>query len=494
MTTHPLVLIDLSSIAHPLFHQSGSEPDPNWTSARIVERIRALASGQPHVAICCDAPPYLRKQIEPSYKANRPESDAALHHQIALAVETLRGDGFPVWAVTGFEADDLIASAVAWLPNGDETRDCLIVSADKDLLQLVGPRVSAKSLRDGSVIDEAAVVAKFAVRPDQMRDYLTLVGDASDNIKGARGIGEKRASELLAKHGTLDAIMTPEVLATLTPALKTSLEEFAIRLDTVRTLITLRSDVPVPIEEAFVARVPVTQESAVEEQQDERDKFDAAMHAASAPRIEIPIHPPILGQAVPPATEAMKAAGERVVDDLRERAALVPQVMPAPAPAEWSMQLEPRSIDDAWRLAQRMFESRLFSAYGTTSAVLSTIMAGREIGLQAMASLRAFHIIEGRPTLSAGIIQAMVIKSEQCEYFRCTERTNERATFETKRRDNPPMALTFTLEDAKMAGVVKQGSGWTKNPADMLVARAATKLARLVYPDICSGLYAPEEF
>ena len=158
------------------------------------------------------------------------------------------------------------------------------------------------------------------------------------------------------------------------------------------------------------------------------------------------------------------------------------------------MQLEPRSIDDAWRLAQRMHESRLFSAYGTPSAVLSTILAGREIGLQAMASLRAFHIIEGRPTLSAGIIQAMVLKSSECEYFRCTARSNDAATFVTKRKGADEMSLTFSMEDAKLAGCIKPGSAWVKNPADMCVARAATKLARLVYPDVVSCLYATEEF
>ena len=233
----------------------------------------------------------------------------------------------------------------------------------------------------------------------------------------------------------------------------------------------------------------------------------------------------------PPATEAMMAEGERTVDALREAAQKSnagsspapvavagdapsvtasrtdhPQaalVVSAPAPAAWEMQLEPRSFADAWTLSKAMFQSRLFSAYGTAEAVLSTILAGRELGLQSMAALRAFHIIEGRPTLSAGIIQAMVLKSPECEYFRCAERTNEAATFETKRTGNPPISLRFTMEDAKLAWSKGdtdakreesfKKSGYGKNPADMCVARAATKLARLVYPDVVSGIYAPEE-
>jgi DNA polymerase-1 len=71
----------------------------------------------------------------------------------------------------------------------------LIVSADKDLLQLVGPRVRAKSARDGSIFDEAAVEAKFGVKPAQLRDFLTLVGDARTTSRARPGIGEKKAAQ-----------------------------------------------------------------------------------------------------------------------------------------------------------------------------------------------------------------------------------------------------------------------------------------------------------
>jgi len=166
-------------------------------------------------------------------------------------------------------------------------------------------------------------------------------------------------------------------------------------------------------------------------------------------------------------------------------------------PVEFSQQLEPRSMDEAVRLAQRMFESRLFSSYGTPQAVLAMVLAGRELGIPAMASLRAFHVIDGKPTMSAGTIQSLVIKSGKAKYFRCSERTDQRATFETQRGDDPPIALSFSVEDGRRAWPKDDAafakSGWGKNPADMCVARAATKLARLVYPDVVSGLYAPEE-
>jgi hypothetical protein len=168
------------------------------------------------------------------------------------------------------------------------------------------------------------------------------------------------------------------------------------------------------------------------------------------------------------------------------------------APVEFTQQLEPRSMNEAIQLAQRMYDSRLFSAYGTPQAVLSTILAGRELGIPAMASLRAFHIIEGKPQMSAGTIQSLVLKSGRAAYFRCTERTATKATFCTKRGDDPEMCLTYTIEEGRAAWPKDENawnkSGWGRNPADMLVARASSKLARLVYPDVVSGLYAPEEF
>lgn len=154
-------------------------------------------------------------------------------------------------------------------------------------------------------------------------------------------------------------------------------------------------------------------------------------------------------------------------------------------------------MSGAKQLAADLFASRLFSAYGNAPAVLSTILAGRELGLQAMASLRSFHVIDGKPTLAADLIRALVIKSPACEYFRCTARTAEQATFVTKRKGDPEISLSFTVAEGRtaFAGDDKAWgkSGWAKNPADMCVARASAKLARLVYPDVVHGFYAPEE-
>ena len=463
MSEDELLLIDLSSIAHPIWHMSQSEPDVNATSQKIVARVRALAANHPKAAICCDCGKSFRHALSATYKANRPERDAALHHQIDLAREQLIADGFPVWAVPDFEADDVIATATAMALDGDLR--VLVVSADKDLLQLVGGRVRAMSAINGTLYDTDAVVAKFGVKPDQIRDYLTLVGDASDNIKGAVGIGEKKAADLLKTFGTMEGIY--ENLNThgtlFKPAMATALREFEPRMALTRDLVTLRTTALVPFDEALAPRVPKEVETfGMEDDMDPEDKDSTEQPPA------------------PATTDAAIAVRDAEV---------------MPAPAEWERGLDPRSMKDAQTLAKYMFESRMFSAYGTPQAVLSTIMVGRELGLPAMASLRSIHNIEGRHALSAALMVALVLKSGMAEYFRPVTISDKEATYETLRKGagQKPFTLTHTLDMAIQAGVVKPKSGWEKNPTDMLVARAQARLARLIYPDLLASLYTPEE-
>jgi DNA polymerase-1 len=489
-----LTLIDVSSLAFPIWHMAGSDPNPNAVSDQLVARVRAL--GDEHTALCCDAGRSFRHDISADYKANRkPEERAVLYHQIDLALDRLRGDGFPIWFVKGFEADDVIASAA--LQAATRGHDVLIVSADKDLLQLIAdpdeanPGVTAKSLKTGDIIDAAAVEARFGVLPAQMRDYLSIVGDASDNVKGVVGIGEKGAAALLQAYGSLDAIY--EQLATetgphagLKPSQVLALRAFEPRLHEVRTLITLRTDAPVPFDEILEPRIPLdvpemTDDTATPAESAETgpDDIDEAMPTIAAAGPDQPVLPP------PPPPPPPPPAKPPVVNG-------TVTVMDGPPP-DWKVALEPTTMSEAITLAKHAFDSKQFSAYGTPQAVLMSLLAGRELGLSAMASLRAIHLIDGKPTMAADLMRALVIKSGAVKYFRCVERTAEQSTWEAQRGEDPPIRLTFTMDEARQAGVVKPNSGWTKFPTDMLVARASAKLARLVAPDVMHGLYLPEE-
>lgn len=480
-----VVLIDLSSLAYPIWHMSQSEPNPNHSSEQIVARVRALASNQPHVAICVDSGKSFRAEIDPDYKGNRVERDERLHHQIKLAVQTLTGDGFPIWSEAGFEADDLIATGTRLALERPDV-EVEIFSADKDLLQLVGDRVHAVSMKDGSVVDAAAVKEKFGVSPAQMRDYLSIVGDAADNIKGIKGLGPKSAVKLLETFGSLDELYRlldddeARKSLRLSAAAMAALEEFRPRMKTVTTLITLRTDAGVNLDTVLTPRQSLPAE------ENAPHPFAAATYDDDAE--EVPLQPPPVTTVEP--IEA--AAGTAEAPPKRAIAVREPGGTGLEVP--WERQLDPRSLKQAQALAFDMWKSGMFSSYGTPEAVLSTGLVGRELGIPFMTALRTIHNIKGRHALSAQLIVALVLRSGLAEYFEAAELTDASCTYVTKRKGGRgEIAVTHTLEMAKQAELVKPDSGWVKNPQDMLAARASARLARLVYPDICANVYTPEE-
>ena len=494
MPNTTVLLVDLSSIGHPVWHMSQKEPDPDHTSQRTAAIVRQLAADHPHTAICCDSPASFRKDADKTYKANRPTQEAALHHQIDLARESLAADGFPVWRVDEFEGDDLIATATRLLTATGE-RSVLIASADKDLLALVSDRVEVHSTRTGNRIGPDEVREKLGVDPCQVADYLTLMGDSSDNIQGAKGIGPKHAAGLLNIFGNLDDVylaLDNSDADAVKPAQRASLEELRPRLEAVRSLVRMRTDVPLDVSAVFKPRVPKVVDNFMEEDEMQNEEPDRPLaEPTGTPTGTTPMPERVLGQEFPGPLPKPEAPGPAP-------AALIPSV--APAPDEWERGLEPRSMDDACILAKRLHESRLLlSGYGNAQAVLSTILLGRELGLPAMAALRSVHIIEGKHSLSADLMVALVLKSGLAEFFQLVESTDEICTFETKRKGTPKATnLSYTIAQAKQAGLLNASrsgrlSNWDKMPKQMLRARCKSELARLEYPDLLAGLYTPEE-
>ncbi len=480
-----LLLVDLNSVLHPIWHVSGQEADQDHASRATVARIHREAAGYDGVAICCDSPKSVRKAMDPTYKANRPPHEAPLLHQIKLAQEQLRSDGFPLWTVEGYEADDVIASACeAMIKEASRPLVVDIFSADKDLLSLVDDVVTVVSPATGNRMGPVETAEKYAP-PHQMRDYLIMVGDASDNIKGIPGVGKVKAKALLGVFGSIVGIYRrlsegPPYPAPLTPAIVSAFQDGITTIDNARKLVTLCETLELPYQDILKPR-----EAAEGGNVD--DAADVGSDEVSGEVTEpqrSPSEPPKQGAAMVKATDAAPQATPD--DDVKPKPAAL-------ATVEWNRELEPRSLKQVHWLAEQMFKSRLFSAYGTAQAVLSTILAGRELGVGAMASLRGFHVIEGKPSMSASLMAALVLRSGKQKYFTCVKSTSEVATFRTVRLgDEMPVEVSFTLEDAKRAGLVGKGN-WTKYPADMLVSRAIARLARLVYPDVCFGLYTPDE-
>lgn len=526
MNPDQLLLIDLSGIAHQLWHVSGKEPDQDFVSNGIVARVHALSSAHPHAAICCDSGKSKRKEIDPTYKAQRDtENRAPLQHQIGLACERLKRDGYPVWSAEGWEADDVIATATRLALECDPNTSVLIASADKDLLQLVSERVTAKSLTNGTVYDEAGVFGKLKVKPTQVLDYLSLVGDTSDNVKGAKGIGGVIAAQLLAEHGDITAIyakMAQGVVPGLTPGIRAALTEFKDRWPIVRQLIALRTDVAIPFEEIAAERdvAPMATENGYDYDAAlaEHNQREPSPPTSVEPEAHLDIAPETPNGETRTIPEPRKVGPQQSPVAPNAEGSGVPVksepangIIEAPPPAEWELQLQPRSYRDLRVFAQDAHGSRKYMRnFETPQAAIMAVMSGRELGVPAMASLRGFHSIEGSPPMpNADLVRSIIIKSGKVEYFEPTERSATAAEFVIKRIGRPEVKLRYTIEEARTAYGFDvpmndkdkadlerkwQKSSWGKNPADMLVARSSMKLGRLVCPDVCAGLYAKEEF
>ncbi len=186
--------------------------------------------------------PSFRKEMYPDYKANRPPPPADLVAQFEEVDRLVDAFGIPRLLAPGFEADDVVATLVARArAAGLRT---VALSADKDLLQLVGPDVLLyDSMRD-RLFGPAQVEARYGVGPAQFRDLLALMGDGSDNVPGVPSVGVKTAAKLLRRFGSLQSLY--ERLEDVErPALRRKLREHEAMARLSQALVTLREDVPV---------------------------------------------------------------------------------------------------------------------------------------------------------------------------------------------------------------------------------------------------------
>lgn len=194
-----------------------------------------------YVAVVMDSigPTFRHEQYE-EYKANREKTPQDLRSQIPQVEQILQAAGLACIRQNGYEADDLIAALAQTAT--EDGHPCVIVSGDKDLLQLVNEQVSALRPMKGEYrfFNPDAVFEHLQIRPDQVIDYLALIGDSADNVPGVRGIGPKGAVDLLTKFGSLEGIY--KNLASCTPAMRKKLEEHREMAFLSKELVTLRKD------------------------------------------------------------------------------------------------------------------------------------------------------------------------------------------------------------------------------------------------------------
>ncbi|MBD3369842.1 DNA polymerase I [Candidatus Fermentibacteria bacterium] len=189
--------------------------------------------------------PSFRKEIYEEYKANRPEMPDEIREQSRLAREVLSYLGCPVIERRGLEADDLIASLTTLLRA--KAGEVLILSSDKDLLQLAGPGVTViqpgRPGKNARLIGPDDVQEIVGVEASQIVDYMALVGDSTDNVPGARGIGKKTALSLLDRFGSLDNLLS-SLDDIERPSIRAKVERNLEAIELSRRLVTLRSRPP----------------------------------------------------------------------------------------------------------------------------------------------------------------------------------------------------------------------------------------------------------
>lgn len=207
-----LLLVDGSSYLYRAFHAMpdlrGPEGQPTGAVHGMVAMLRQLRERQPaaHAACVFDASgPTFRDAWYPEYKAQRAPMPEELRAQIPLIHEVVRLLGWPVLTVPGIEADDVIGTLARL---GEASGHAVLISTgDKDLAQLVTPQVTLINTMSNERLDPLGVLAKFGVPPERIVDYLTLMGDAVDNVPGVDKVGPKTAAKWLAEYGSLDGVV-----------------------------------------------------------------------------------------------------------------------------------------------------------------------------------------------------------------------------------------------------------------------------------------------
>lgn len=240
-----LVLIDGSSYLYRAFHAlpplSNAAGEPTGALFGVVNMLRTTIKAKPdYVAFVCDASgPTFRDELYPEYKANRPPMPDELRAQIEPMMQIVKALGLPILRESGVEADDVIGTLA--LQAAAQGIDVIVSTGDKDMAQLVGPRVTLSNSMTNTTLDSAGVFEKFGVHPAQIVDFLALMGDSVDNIPGVEKCGPKTAAKWLAEYGTLDNLVqnAAKVGGKIGENLRSALPQLPLS----RQLATIKTDV-----------------------------------------------------------------------------------------------------------------------------------------------------------------------------------------------------------------------------------------------------------
>ena len=245
----PLFLVDVSSIFYRAYyalpHMTNKEGFPtNALYGFLGMTLKLLQDFKPqYIVYCFDRPePSFRKDLDPSYKANRSEMPEDLQVQIPYIKEFTDLFGIPRLDLKGYEADDIIGSYAKWAEHQEQ--EVVIISGDKDFAQLISEKVKMIDTMKKATYNPLEVEKKWGVNPKYFIDYLALLGDSSDNIPGVKGIGPKTAQKLINTYKSLDAIY--ENIDSIKGGVQKKLIDSKKSAYLSQTLVTIKTDLKLP--------------------------------------------------------------------------------------------------------------------------------------------------------------------------------------------------------------------------------------------------------
>lgn len=245
-----LILIDGSSYLYRAFYvpqlkrMQTSDGQPTGAVFGIINMIKSLMAEYPDsniVAIFDAKGKNFRHELYEAYKANRPSMPDELRSQVEYVHSAVKALGLPLVAMPGVEADDVIGTYAKQASDAGQT--VLVASGDKDLAQIVNDKVNLIDTMKKVILDEAGVVEKFGVRPDQIIDYLALMGDTSDNVPGVPKVGPKTAVKWISEYHSLDGVI--ENADKIGGKVGENLREFIPQLPLSKDLVTIRCELDV---------------------------------------------------------------------------------------------------------------------------------------------------------------------------------------------------------------------------------------------------------
>ncbi len=261
--TSPLILVDGSSFLYRAYHAvpplNNEKGEPTNAILGVSNMLRKLLNeyNPTFMAVVFDSSgKTFRHELSADYKANRTQMPDDLRSQIKPLHALIRAMGIPLISASGVEADDVLGVLACY--GEREGYDVIIATGDKDMAQLVNDKITLEDTMSKTKLNPEGVFEKFGVRPNQIADYLALVGDSSDNIAGVPKVGAKTAAKWLSEYETLDNLVANA--DKITGKVGENLREHLPKLELAKKLTVIRCDLDLPYNMADLTRRPIHDE------------------------------------------------------------------------------------------------------------------------------------------------------------------------------------------------------------------------------------------